>query len=117
VHEALKQVLNRNAVKASYRCTPNIKNHVERHNANLLNEDNSNNDISRDRCNCQVSRKKDCPLPGRCSAKDVVYKATVQRLDDNSEETYGTKGAGGKKFPLNVLFFFKSQRRTDTFLQ
>jgi hypothetical protein len=29
---------------------------------------------------------------------------------------YGTKGAGGKKFPLNGLFFFKSQRRTDTFL-
>ena len=87
VHEALKQVLNRHAVKVSYRCTPNIKNHVDRHNAKLLNQDNNN--INRDRCNCQVSKKKDCPLPGRCSAKDLVYvyKAALQRLDNNSEET------------------------------
>ena len=51
-------------------------------------ENNNNNNTSKDRCNCQVSRKADCPLPGRCTAENVVYKATVRRLDDQTEETY-----------------------------
>ena len=33
-------------------------------------------------------QKKDCPLPGKCTVENVVYKATVERLDDRSVETY-----------------------------
>ena len=36
VPEDLKQVLNRNIVKVSYRCMPNINNHVDKHNAKQL---------------------------------------------------------------------------------
>ena len=94
---------------------PNIKNHVDRHNAILLNQDNNNNDISRDRCNCQVSKKKDCPFSGRCSAKDVVDKATVQRLDDNSEETYtGLASSIKKRHYKHAANFRNPGQRTST---
>ena len=86
----LKKYFNRNTIKVSYRCMPNIKNHIDRHNAKLLKQENinNNNNNNSDRCNCLASKKQDCPLPGRCAARNVVYKASVERLDDRTVETY-----------------------------
>ena len=67
---------------------PNINNYIDRHNTNVMKTMVNNNNTPSERCNCQVSRKADCPLPGRCSVENMVYKATVKRLDDNTEETY-----------------------------
>ena len=38
-------------------------------------------------CTCQRSRKADCPLPDRCSVTNLVYRATITRLDDNTSQT------------------------------
>ena len=35
-------------------------------------------------CQCQVSRKANCPLPGRWSVTNQVYRATITRLDNNT---------------------------------
>ena len=35
-------------------------------------------------CQCQVSRKANCPLPGRWSVTNLVYRATITRLDNNT---------------------------------
>ena len=75
--DQLKRYFNRNTVKLSYRCMPNIKNYIDRHNTKVM-KTMDNNNISTERCNCQVSKKADCPLPGRCTAENVVYKATVR---------------------------------------
>ena len=39
---------------------------------------------SRQSCNCQ--RRSECPLPGKCNTKTVVYRATV--TTDRSKKTY-----------------------------
>ena len=33
--------LNKNTVKVSYRCLPNLKNHIENHNSQILNNNNN----------------------------------------------------------------------------
>ena len=32
-------------------------------------------------CNCQASRKKDCPVNGKCNRRNVIYTATTQNAD------------------------------------
>ena len=115
--DQLKRYFNRNTVKLSYRCMPNIKNHIDRHNTKVMKtmENNNNNNTSNNRCNCQVSRKADCPLPGRCTAENVVYKATVRRLDDQTEETYtGLTTSFKQRFSKHSSSFKYSSQRTKT---
>ena len=38
-------------------------------------------------CNCQRSRKANCPLPGRCSVTNLVYRASMTRFDNNTIKT------------------------------
>ena len=39
-------------------------------------------------CNCQRSRKPHCPVPGKCTAKDVCYRCEVVRGDNHSCDNY-----------------------------
>ena len=89
----LHKVLNRNNIKIRYSCMPNLKQHIDRHNAKVLNR--NNNDQPEIRCNCLVSRKEDCPIPGRCTTPSVVYRATVRRHDNCAIDCY-TGLTGGK---------------------
>ena len=38
-------------------------------------------------CDCQKSRKHECPIPGACNQNGAIYQATVS-TDDGREETY-----------------------------
>ena len=38
------------------------------------------------KCNCQQSKKKDCPIPGACVEHGVIYQATVTNVNRNSEK-------------------------------
>ena len=38
-------------------------------------------------CNCQKSKKSDCPLPGACNQEGVIYQATVEN-SNGERETY-----------------------------
>ena len=116
----LKKYFNRNTVKLGYRCMPNIKNHIDRHNTKVMkqldNNYNNNNTSNRERCNCQVSRKQDCPLPGRCTAEDVVYKASVRRMDDQTVATYtGLTTYFKQRYSKHTSSFkYQSQRKKTT---
>ena len=72
----LHKVLNRNNVKVSYSCTKNFERIVKSHNAN------SNKPKPKEACcNCQRSKKEQCPLPGNCTVEDVVYNCEVVSPD------------------------------------
>ena len=75
--------MNRNKVKLSYRCLPNVKAHIAKHNAKILNQ--ANQDIAPENCNCNDPSV--CPLPEKCTAKNVVYQATI-KTDGNHIEKY-----------------------------
>ena len=82
----LRKIFNRNTLKLSYGCMPNVKQLIDGHNKAILN----NNGIAQPRqdeekkCNCR--KKEECPLNGECLVNEVVYQATVKTKD--TKETY-----------------------------
>ena len=84
----LRSIMNRNCVKVSYRCLPNIGSHVSKHNSKLLKQENETQKAPPPKCNCQKSRKKDCPIPGACNQKGVIYEATVTSDGGRNTQTY-----------------------------
>ena len=68
----LHPLLNRKKVKLSYRCLPNFNTTIAKHNFELLNQKKDN---PQPKCNCMDPTK--CPLPGKCTTNNLVYRATV----------------------------------------
>lgn len=76
-----KKYLNKNNIKLSYSCLPNIETIIKNHNKKLTNN-NKNEDET---CNCRSKDK--CPLKGgNCRAKNVIYEATIKT--DNECKSY-----------------------------
>ena len=55
----LRKILNRNTVKMSYRCMPNLKSQISKHNFKILKDEET--PMSREACNCRKSSGP-CPL-------------------------------------------------------
>ena len=68
----LHQIFNRNSVKISYKCTPNLAKTIAAHNAKILNTKTEQTK----KCNCR--NKESCPVEGDCLAKNVIYQATIK---------------------------------------
>ena len=65
----LHKIINRNKVKLSYSCMPNIGSLVKRHNSKIL----SPQEIC-EKCDCNDV----CPVNGECKKKNIIYQATIQ---------------------------------------
>ena len=78
----LYPILNRKKVKLSYRCLPNFKTFISRHNSKLLNQ--AETITPAERCNCNDPSQ--CPLPNKCTITNIVYQATPKT--DTTEENY-----------------------------
>ena len=81
----LYKVFNRNNVKVSYSCMPNIENVIKSHNQQILHEDKQLND--QPPCNCREKDK--CPLQGDCLTRSVVYQGSVTDGSPNSGNYIG----------------------------
>ena len=79
----LRPIFNRNTVKISYSCMPNIKNIVDAHNKKLLKRPNEAMQQEKT-CNCR--KKEECPLGNKCLTRSVIYQATVET--DEERQTY-----------------------------
>ena len=78
------KIFNKNNVKISYCSMDNMKKIINSHNKKVLSETTDvNNTIL---CNCRV--KTECPLQGKCLSKNIVYRADVSNLSDQSTKTY-----------------------------
>ena len=69
----LHKLFNRNTVKLSYGCLPNMGAAISFHNSKLLNS-GTNPDP---KCNCRGGVTT-CPVGGKCLQEDVVYTAEVE---------------------------------------
>ena len=81
----LHKLLNRNTIKLSYSCMPNMQRIIATHNKSELSKLEPK-PADNDGCNCKSDRR--CPLDGKCKTAGVIYQATVTRQDNNNEETY-----------------------------
>ena len=77
----LRKIFNRNKVKVSYGCMPNIGSKINSHNKNIRGEIAP---LERGECNCQ--RPGECPLDGACLTRNVLYEAKVSSTLQNYEE-------------------------------
>ena len=83
----LSKFVNRNTIKISYKCAPNMGTHLARHNAKIMKNESGVNKPPPPRCNCQKSKKGECPLPGACKQMGVIYQAKVE-IKDKPPEFY-----------------------------
>ena len=83
-HNPLHKIFNRNTVKVSYGCAPNIKSKISSHNKNILQEQET---LDRGACNCQ--NPDECPLPGACTRPNLLYEGAISSdLNGYGEKKY-----------------------------
>ena len=73
----LRKVINRNCVKVSYSCTPNIKTIMQTHNTNKLQQQNKQTPTRENNTTCNCRDKNKCPLDNKCNSGPIVYKAII----------------------------------------
>ena len=78
--KTLHKLFNRNNVKVSYSCTPNIGRIIKSHNKKL-----STTKQEQEPCNCRT--KNECPLKGDCKKTSVIYKCDIS-AQDTPKKTY-----------------------------
>ena len=94
----LNKILNRNTMKISYRCLPNMGRKLANHNSKILRDIVNPTPRPAATCNCQRSRKAECPVPGACNQDGAVYQATVSTNDGRIEKYVGLAKNFKKRF-------------------
>ena len=74
----LSKIFNRNTLKVSYSCIPNIARIISSHNKTVLASTPHN-------CKCTCRVKSNCPMNGKCQEKSIVYKAVVTSEQEKKE--------------------------------
>ena len=75
-----RKIFNKNNIKVSYGCLPNMKSTIATHNKMVTKEINE----SERTCNCPGNVRDKCPLDGQCLASKVAYNAEVSTIGDNN---------------------------------
>ena len=68
----LHKIVNKNCIKVSYRCTPNLGAIISSHNMKLLNEDKVPQ-LNDKECNCRLKPGTECPLDGKCLTRNILW--------------------------------------------
>ena len=80
----LHKLFNRNTVKVSYSCMPNMKSIISRHNHKILSK--SKTTPNQNNCNCR--KPSECPMNRNCLSASIVYKAEVSTCDTGDRKEY-----------------------------
>ena len=67
-----RKIFNRNTIKISYSCMPNIKSKIRTHNKKILNKL-----VNQNTGKCNFMNKNSCTLNGNCLLKNILYIATI----------------------------------------
>ena len=111
-HHKLHKLFNRNNVKISYSCLPNIKSIINAHNRKVL---YASPTIGRRTCNCINTPQ--CPLQQRCLSNNVLYQANITPLGENLETNvyYSICETTFKlRYPNHKKSFSHRNRKSDT---
>ena len=81
----LHKIFNRNTLKISYCCMPNIKQTLDGYSKGILSK-SVEPKTNATTCNCR--KATECPLSKKCSTESVVYQATITSTSADSPQTY-----------------------------
>ena len=85
-HHKLNKIINKNNVKVSYSCMPNISSHISSHNIATLNKSKPTEQVNPDAlCNC--NNKALCPLNGECQIRTIIYNGKL-KIPERDDENY-----------------------------
>ena len=90
------KLFNKNNVKISYSCMPNMKSVIQNYNANLL----SNHTTPVVARSCSCNQKSECLLNNECLSESLVYKTAVSQTPSQINIYY--YGACEKTFKRTV---------------
>ena len=76
-HHRYYKLFNRNTVKLSYSCMPNMEAVLRNNNTRVINESKPAS-ANMEMCSCRDANT--CPLNGQCLKSCIVYKATVKKV-------------------------------------
>ena len=76
----LGKYFNRQTIKVSYSCLPNIESIISSHNTRILKSENPLVNQLPKLCNCRQGIAN-CPLNGRCLQSSIIYKADIKSPD------------------------------------
>lgn len=75
-HHKYAKLFNKNNVKISYSCMPNMSQVISRHNKTILSQNHNPPTEPPKMCNCRAGSI--CPLSNQCLERCLVYQATVK---------------------------------------
>ena len=78
----LYKMFNRNTIKLSYSCMPNIKTIISDHNKSLLSKSKQSDENK----NCNCRNPNACPMDGNCNDQNIIYLAEI--TTPTTKETY-----------------------------
>ena len=109
-HNKFHKIFNRNTIKISYSCTPNMKSIINSHNKSL------NNPPTDPTMPCNCRNKAACPMEGECRRSAIVYKATISANDGTPPMEYigSTENEFKTRFANHKTSFNNYHRRSAT---
>ena len=107
----LRKICNRNSIKLSYRCTPNIGAVISARNSKLLAPPPT---LEAKTCSCP--KNTTCPVDGKCLTESVIYQATVIQENQKTEKYIGLTCNTFKKRVYSHNNSFKNEEATQTTL-
>ena len=115
-YHVLHKIMNKNTIKISYSCMPNIKQIISSHNKKIIRNHNSKQKTTEGKCNCKEKTK--CPVSERCLERGVIYQAKVTNQNDLVEETYVglTENTFKKRYTEHMSTFNIKEKRQSTAL-
>ena len=127
------KIFNKNTIKLSYSCTPNIKAAISKHNKRILSTPeiscgsqstrqkcsqpaaNGNRPpASKQMCNCRDPTR--CPMVGSCLEQCVIYKATVSSSEGEKHYIGATELTFKSRFTNHKESFLKQSKSSSTTL-
>ena len=109
----LFKVINRNNVKLSYSCMPNVGRIIKAHNKSVLKQHARKEETPIKNCNCRI--KNNCPLKGNCMIKSVIYQADLTTMNGNTYSYIGlTEHEFKKRWYAHQQSFKNSKYRLST---
>ena len=94
----LHSILNRNTIKISYSCLPNMARKLANHNSKILKSFNNPTPRPQAQSNCQKSRKQECPVPSACNQDGAIYRTAVATNDGSVKSYVGLARNFKKRF-------------------
>ena len=101
-------IFNKNKIKISYSCFPNMGSIISSHNKHILNSNNTEYG-----CNC--NNRDECPLENECLTPRIVYRADVtNNKTDEHKYYYGISDTPFKERYENHKMSFRHRSHLTT---